>query len=277
MGRLDGKVAVITGGARGQGRSHALTLAREGASIVVCDICEQLPTVGYPMATEADMDETVRMVEDLDRRCVAVRADVRSGEQMRAVAERAMSEFGRIDILCGNAGISSSYGNAWEITDEQWDETIAVNLTGVWQSCKAVIPHMISGGNGGAIIITSSAAGLKGFANSAHYVATKHGVVGLMRTLAIELAPHSIRVNSIHPTVVDTPMVMNDLIFSLFSGGKAGATLEDAKPAMDAMNLLPIPWVEAQDISNAVLFLASDEARYVTGVTLSVDAGFNIK
>ncbi|HMQ35559.1 MAG TPA: SDR family NAD(P)-dependent oxidoreductase, partial [Chloroflexaceae bacterium] len=141
MGRLDGKVAVITGGARGQGRSHALTLAREGASIVVCDICEQLPTVGYPMATEADMDETVRMVEDLDRRCVAVRADVRSGEQMRAVAERAMSEFGRIDILCGNAGISSSYGNAWEITDEQWDETIAVNLTGVWQSCKAVIPH----------------------------------------------------------------------------------------------------------------------------------------
>ncbi|MDI3341336.1 MAG: mycofactocin-coupled SDR family oxidoreductase [Sphaerobacter sp.] len=265
MGKLDGKVAIITGGARGQGRSHALTLAREGADIVVCDIAAQIDTVPYPMATPADLEETVRLVEDLDRRCIAVQADVRDGAQMRAVAERAMGEFGRIDILLANAGIAG-FASAWELTDEQWNDMIAVNLTGVWQSCKAVIPHMIAGGRGGSIVITSSTAGLKGFAGSAHYVATKHGVVGLMRTLAIELAPYNIRVNTVHPTGVNTPMVVNDYMREVLAASPQALT-----------NLLPVEMVEPVDISNAILWLVSDDARYVTGVTLPVDAGFTVK
>lgn len=275
MGKLDGKVAVITGGARGQGRAHALTLAREGASIVICDVCEQLPTVPMAMSTLADIEETIRMVEELDQCCVGIKADVRDGAAMRGVAERAMSEFGRIDILCANAGIAS-FAPAWEISDEMWNEMISVNLTGVWQSCKAVIPSMIGGGTGGAIVLTSSTAGLKGYSNLGHYVSAKHGVIGLMRTLAIELAPHNIRVNSVHPTIVNTPMIMNQDAFSIFTG-KPDATLEDALPAFSAMHLLPQPWVEVQDVSNAVLFLVSDDARYITGVTLPVDLGFAVK
>ncbi len=268
MGKLDGKVAVVTGGARGQGRSHAVTLARHGAQVVVCDICEPVNFVGYPPATQADLDETARMVEDLDRRCIAIKADVRSGEQMRAVAERAMSEFGRIDILCANAGICDMEFS-WEMSEEQWRQTIDINLTGVWQSCKAVIPHMIAGGRGGAIVITSSVAGLKGLQGLSHYSASKHGVVGLMRTLAIELAPYSIRVNTVHPTGVNTPMGANPNMmqvmerFPLLGQGSS--------------NLLPIPMVEPEDISNAIAWLVSDEARYVTGVTLPVDAGATTK
>nr|PZN60900.1 MAG: SDR family mycofactocin-dependent oxidoreductase [Sphaerobacter thermophilus] len=278
MGKLDGKVAVITGGARGQGRAHALTLAREGADIVVCDIAAQIDTVPYPMATPADLEETVRLVEDLDRRCVAVQADVRDGAQMQAVAERAMSEFGRIDILLANAGIFSfaGGGGSWEMTDEQWRDMIDVNLTGVWQSCKAVIPHMIAGGRGGSIVITSSTAGLHGFANFAHYVSAKHGVVGLMRTLAIELAPHNIRVNTVHPTSVRTPMVMNEATRRLFGGGQ-DISQEQFFEIMQSMNALPVGAVEPEDISNAILWLVSDDARYVTGVTLPVDAGFGVK
>lgn len=267
MGKLDGKVAVITGGARGQGRSHAVTLAREGADIVICDIAAQIDTVPYPMATLEDLEETKRMVEDLDRRCVAVRADVRDGAQMQAVAERAMSEFGRIDILLANAGIAGfASGGSWELTDEQWRDMIDTNLTGVWQSCKAVIPHMIDGGRGGSIVITSSTAGLKGFAGTGHYVAAKHGVVGLMRTLAIELAPHNIRVNTVHPTGVNTPMVVNEAMAQLLADNPSAIS-----------NLLPVELLEPVDISNAILWLVSDDARYVTGVTLPVDAGFTIQ
>lgn len=275
MGKLDGRVALITGGARGQGRSHALTLAREGASIVVCDIASQMETVPYPMATADQLNETVRLVEDLDQRCVAVQADVRDEQQMQAVAERALTEFGQIDILLANAGIAS-FAPAWEMTRQMWQEMIDVNLTGVWQSCKAVIPHMIERGQGGAIVLTSSTAGLAPFGNLAHYTAAKHGVVGLMRVLAIELAPHMIRVNTVNPTTVNTDMIHNQAIYDLFTG-KEGATLEEARPAYQGLNALPIPWVEPQDISNAILWLVSDEARYVTGITVPVDAGFLIK
>ncbi len=276
MGKLDGKVALITGGARGQGRAHAVAMAGEGADVVLCDLAAQLPTVPYPMATPADLAETARMVEDLDRRCVAIQADVRSGEQMRAAAERAERELGRIDILVANAGIES-YGRAWELSDDQWGEMIDVCLTGVWQSCKAVIPHMIAGGRGGAIVITSSVAGRKGLANDAHYSAAKHGVVGLMRTLAIELAPYGIRVNSLHPSSVNTPIIRNQATYTLFTGGRPDATEADALPAFRALNLLPIPWMEPEDIARAALWLVSDEARYVTGVTLPVDAGLLVK
>jgi NAD(P)-dependent dehydrogenase (short-subunit alcohol dehydrogenase family) len=215
------------------------------------------------------------MVEDLDRRCLAVQADVRDSDQMRGVVEQGISEFGHIDILLANAG-TESFGKAWELTDEQWDEAIAVNLTGVWKSCKAVVPHMIERSTG-VILITSSTAGLKGLANQAHYCAAKHGVVGLMRALAIELASHSIRVNTVHPSSVDTPIIKNQAMYTLLSGGKPNATLEEVTPTFRELNLLDIPWMEPQDISNAMLWLASDEARYVTGATLPIDAGSMVK
>ncbi len=275
MGKLDGKVVLITGGARGQGRSHALTFAREGAEIVVCDVADGLPTVPYPLASPGDLADTARMVEDLDRRCLAIQADVRDSAGMRGVVERAISEFGHVDILLANAGIES-FGEAWELTDEQWDEMIAVNLTGVWKSCRAVAPHMIER-RAGVILMTSSIAGLKGLANQAHYCAAKHGVVGLMRGLAIELAPYGIRVNTVHPSSVDTPIIKNQAMYTLFSGGKPDATLEEVTPAFRALNLMDTPWMEPQDISNAMLWLASDDARYVTGATLPVDAGLMVK
>jgi NAD(P)-dependent dehydrogenase (short-subunit alcohol dehydrogenase family) len=211
------------------------------------------------------------MVEDLGRRCLAIQADIRDSDQMRGVVEQGISEFGHIDILLANAGIES-FAKAWELTDEQWDEVIAVNLTGVWKSCKAVIPHMIERG-AGVILITSSTAGLKGLAHQAHYCAAKHGAVGLMRSLAIELAPHGIRVNTVHPSAVDTRIIKNQAMYTLFSGGDPNATLEEVTPAFRELNLLDLPWMEPQDISNAMLWLASDDARYVTGATLPVDAG----
>jgi (+)-trans-carveol dehydrogenase len=272
MGRVEGKVAFITGAARGQGRAHALRLAEEGAEIVACDICEDVETVGYSLGTEEELDETARLVEDLDRRVVVRKADVRDAEQLRSVVEEGVSEFGRIDIVCANAGIAA-YAPAHELTEEQWDEMIDTNLTGVWETCRAAIPHMIEGGNGGSIILTSSTAGIMGLANTAHYVAAKHGVVGLMKTLANELAPYMIRVNSIHPTVVDTPMVQNAAIYGLFRPDLDRPGPDDVKDSFAALNALPIPWVEVRDISNAVLWLASDEARYVTGQQLKVDAG----
>lgn len=268
-------MVLITGGARGQGRSHALAFARGGADVVVCDVAEQLPTAPYPLATKEDLAETARLLGELGGRCLAVKADVRDGRQMRGVVERAVREFGRVDVLLANAGIES-FGKAWELTEEQWDEMVSVNLTGVWKSCKAVIPHMI-GRRAGVIVITSSIAGLKGLAHEAHYCAAKHGVVGLMRCLAIELAPYGIRVNTVHPSSVDTPIIKNQAMYTLFSGGDPNATLEEVTPAFRALNLLDVPWMEPQDISNAVLWLASDEARYVTGVTLPVDAGLMVK
>ncbi|MEW6636942.1 MAG: mycofactocin-coupled SDR family oxidoreductase [Actinomycetota bacterium] len=271
MSRLDGKVALITGGARGQGRSHALAFAREGAHIVVCDVAEQLSTAPYPLATKEDLAQTKRLVEELGRRCLAFRADVRDGARIKEVVEESISAFGRVDVLVANAGIES-FGKAWELTDEQWDEMISVNLTGVWKSCRAVIPHMIERREG-VILITSSVAGLKGLANQAHYCAAKHGVVGLMRSLAIELAPHGIRVNTVHPGSVDTPIIKNQATYTLFGGGDPNATLEQVTPAFRDLNLLNVPWVQPQDVSKAMLWLASDEARYITGIALPVDAG----
>ena len=264
-GRLEGKVALISGAARGQGRSHAVRLAQEGADIIAFDVCQQLPTVGYKMATPEDLKETAKQVEDLDRRIIAREADVRDGAAVRALVEEGVAELGRLDIVSANAGIATFSENAWSMEEDVWEETIAVNLTGVWKTLKAAIPAMIDAGNGGAIVITSSTAGIKGMAGIAHYDSSKHGVVGLMRTLAIELAPHSIRVNTVHPTGVNTPMVVNDYMAQFLDNEGGGANIE---------NLLPVELVEAVDISNAVLWLASDEARYVTGTCLPVDAGF---
>lgn len=271
-GRVEGKVALITGAARGQGRSHAVRLAEEGADIIALDVCEDIATSVIPLATEDDLAETAKLVEDLDRRIVTRKADVRDLAALQSVVDDGLSEFGHIDIVSANAGIAD-FGEAHELTEQQWDEMLAVNITGVWKTCRAVIPAMIEAGNGGSIVLTSSTAGLMGLANTAHYTTAKHGVVGLMRTLANELAPHMIRVNSVHPTTVATDMILNDSTYALFRPDLDNPTLEDAKESFVGLNMLPIPWVEPRDISNAVLWLASDEARYVTGVALPIDAG----
>jgi SDR family mycofactocin-dependent oxidoreductase len=264
-GRLEGKVALISGAARGQGRSHAVRLAQEGADIIAFDVCRQLGTVPYPMATSEDLKETVRLIEDLDRRIVAREADARDLAAVQTVVDEGVAEFGRLDVVSANAGIAAFAENTWSITEEQWEEMIAVNLSGVWRTIKAAVPKMIDAGNGGSIVITSSTAGVKGMAGIAHYVSAKHGVVGLMRTLANELAPHSIRVNTVHPTGVNTPMIHNEFMDQVLASPDFEGNL---------MNALPVEEVEPVDISNAILFLSSDEGRYITGTMLPVDAGF---
>ncbi len=275
-GRVKGKAAFITGAARGQGRSHAVRLAEEGADIVAVDLMDQIETVEYPLATEADMEETVALVEKFEQRIVARKADVRvQAELDRAVAE-GLEAFGHIDIVCANAGIAS-FGAAWELDEETWQDLIDINLTGVWHTVKATVPSMIEAGRGGFIVLVSSVAGLKGLANIAHYVSAKHGLVGLMRTLANELAPHRIRVNTVHPTNVSTPMVMNEVTFKAFRPDLPDPSQDDIMQAMTEMQAIAVPWVEPIDISNAVLWLASEEARFVTGVALPIDAGTTIK
>jgi (+)-trans-carveol dehydrogenase len=271
-GRVEGKVAFITGAARGQGRSHAIRLAQEGADIIAVDLCAQIDTVPYGMATPADLEETVKAVEALDRRIVATQADVRDYGALKKALDDGVAQLGRLDIVSANAGIFSM-GTITELTEQQWQDMIDVNLTGVWHAAKAAIPQLIEQGTGGSIVLTSSAAGLEGMANIGHYVSAKHGVVGLMRTLALELAPHSIRVNSVHPTTVNTDMIQNETTYRMFRPDLENPTSKDAEAAFASINALPIPWVEPVDISNAVLFLASDEARYITGVTLPIDAG----
>jgi SDR family mycofactocin-dependent oxidoreductase len=273
MGRVDGKVAFITGAARGQGRSHALRLAEEGADIIAVDLCRPVETAPYELATSDDLAQTAKLVENFDRRIVARQADVRDLGQLQDVVQEGLAELGHIDIVCANAGIAS-FVPALEMDEQTWHEMIDINLSGVWKTIRAAVPPMIEQGRGGSVIITSSVAGLFGFPNLASYSAAKHGVVGLMRVLTQELAPHMIRVNTVNPTTVDTPMIASDAIFRLIRPDLEHPTKDDLGEAFIGLNSLPIPWVEPIDISNAVLWLASDEARYVTGVTLPVDAGF---
>jgi SDR family mycofactocin-dependent oxidoreductase len=277
MARLEGKVAFVTGAARGQGRSHAVRLAEEGADIVAVDIASQIDTVPFPMGTPDDLAETVEEVEALDRRIVATEADVRDYDALKAALDDGVARLGRLDIVVANAGIVS-FGTVEELPEQTWRDMIDVNLTGAWHTVKAAIPHLRAAG-GGSIVITSSGAGLKGQANTGHYVAAKHGVVGLMRTLANELAPDMVRVNSVNPGSVDTDVIQNQATYHLFMPDHdAGEiTRDEVAPAFQTLNALPIPWMEPIDISNAVLFLASDEARYITGVTLPVDAGVLVK
>ena len=273
MGRVQGKVAFITGAARGQGRSHAVRLAEEGADIVAIDICAAVPGMGYAPATPEDLAETVRQVEALDRRIMAAEVDVRDAEGVRGFVDGAVAELGRLDIVAANAGIGSVAHDAVQMDPSIWQDMIDINLTGVWNTVRVAAPHMIAGGRGGAIVITSSAASLRGYANIVHYSAAKHGLVGMMRTLAIELGPHNIRVTNIAPTQVSTDIIHNDLTYKLFVPEKEAPTREEFAEVSQTMHLLPTPWVESVDISNALLFLASDEARFITAITLPVDAG----
>ncbi|KAD3632992.1 mycofactocin-coupled SDR family oxidoreductase [Arthrobacter yangruifuii] len=266
MGRVEGKVAFVTGAARGQGRSHAVRLAQEGADIIAVDLCDSVRGVKYPAATEEDLAQTVKEVEALDRRIIASAADVRDRASMQKAIDTGVAELGRLDIVVANAGIMMM--KPWdEQTPEMWEDTIGVNLTGVWNTVQLTAPHLVESG-GGSIILTSSAAGLKGLPFLVPYVAAKHGVVGLMRAFATELAESNIRVNSIHPTGVETTMITGEDM-QAFPGWL------QAHPRLSAMstNLLDVQSVQPGDISNAVLFLASEEARYVTSLAMTVDAG----
>lgn len=279
MERVKGKVAFITGAARGQGRSHAIRLAEEGADIIAIDLCEQIDGVPYPMATTEDLKETVRAVESLDRRIVARQADVRNIAQLSAAITDGVAELGRLDIVCANAGISGPYGMADDLDERiaNFQLVIDVNLTGVYRTVEASRQALIDSGPGGSIIITSSLAGLRALGAGGGYTDSKHGLVGMMRSYAHEFAPHMIRVNSIHPSNVATPMILNETTYKAFRPDLENPTEEEARGVLASLNLLPIPYSEPRDISNAVLFLASDESRYITGVALPVDAGAAIK
>ncbi len=274
MGMLDGKVALVTGAARGQGRSHAVRLAQEGADVIAVDICRQIETVQYPLATSEDLAETVARIEALDRRVVASETDVRDHEALATAVGDGISRLGGIDIVVANAGIGAVGGRLGEGEAQKFRDTVEVNLFGVWNTVQAAAPTMIEQGRGGSIVLTSSTQGLTGRGGNGSggmdgYCASKHGVVGLMRTFTHWLAPHSIRVNSVHPTGVDTPMIDNPAVQQY---------LTDFPAVAEALsNLLPVPLVEAGDVSNAVLWLVSEQARYVTGVTLPVDGGFVAK
>ena len=275
-GRVEGKVAFITGAARGQGRSHALRLAEEGADIIALDVCAPVETVGYPLATEADLKETVALVEKFGRRCVPVTADVRDFDAVRAGLDEGLSELGHVDIVCANAGILTM-GGAHEQSEEQWQTMIGVNLTGVWHTVKAAMPALMEQNTGGSVIITSSLMGLKGSAWAVGYVSAKFGVVGMSRTLAHELAPYRVRVNTVHPTNVHTPMLDNDFILPQLAPEVENPAWEDANEMLSSLNIWPMPAIEASDVSNAVLWLASEESRYVTGISLPVDLGGSAK
>ncbi|MDT0222927.1 mycofactocin-coupled SDR family oxidoreductase [Gordonia sp. AC31] len=273
MGQLDGRVALVTGAARGQGRSHAVRLADEGADVIIVDICAKLDTTAYRGSTREELDETARLVEKTGRRAHVAVTDVRDLEGMQTAVREGVAELGRLDIVVANAGIFSS-APLHELTEEQWDEMIDVNLSGVWKTMRAAVPTLIEQGEGGSIILISSTGGLQGFPNFAHYVAAKHGVTGLARTAANELGAHSIRCNSIHPTSVLTDMIDHEAMYKLFRPDLDAPTQDDFREACQSgMNLLPTPWLEPDDISDAVVWLASDSARFVTGVALPIDAG----
>jgi (+)-trans-carveol dehydrogenase len=277
MSKLEGKVAFITGAARAQGRSHAVRLAEDGADIVAVDVCADVETVPYPLGTADELAETAKLVEAAGRRCATATADIRSLEQLGAAVDLAKETFGQIDILVSNAGIWSGSTDSWSLDEETWQTMIDINLTGQWKTAKAVIPTMIEGGTGGAITITSSTIGLKATTGNVHYTSAKHGVIGLVRTLAHELAPHNIRVNAVCPTTVNSPMITNDALYSLFRPDLESPSLADAEPGLNDLNLLDVTMMEPAEVSAAISWLVSDDARYVTGIALPIDAGSTAK
>ncbi|KHO24970.1 mycofactocin-coupled SDR family oxidoreductase [Mycolicibacterium setense] len=271
-GRLKGKTAVITGAARGIGRAQAVRFAEEGADIIAIDVCGPIESVQVPSSTPEDLAETARLVEQAGGRIVTEIVDVRNPDELHDVVDRGDTEFDGIDIVCATAGITSR-GAAIELSEAAWRTMLDVNLTGVWNTCTATAPHLIKRG-AGSMVLTSSIAGLRGLVGVAHYTAAKHGVVGLMRNLAHDLVPHGVRVNCVHPTNVDTPLIQNDVVRSGFRPDlDRPPTRDEFAAAATKMNLLTVPWVQPVDIANASLFLASDEARYITAVSLPVDAG----
>lgn len=266
MGRAQGKVALVTGAARGQGRAEAVLLAEEGADVILCDVCDSPTELDYPAATSADLAETVRQIEQRGRRAIAAEVDVRDPAALEELTRRGVAELGRLDIVVANAGIVS-WGRFWEMPLERWRDMIDINLTGVFHTLRAAAPLMIEAGNGGSIICISSVAGLKSLPGQAHYSAAKHGVVGLAKSAAIELAPYRIRVNTVHPWAVDTAMGhMSPEAEKIFADNPSFS-------AAMGQYLFDPPISQPADIANAVLFLASEESRTVTGTQLTVDQG----
>jgi (+)-trans-carveol dehydrogenase/(-)-trans-carveol dehydrogenase len=275
-GRLDGQTAFITGIARGQGRAHALRLAAEGARIIGTDGCVPMPTVAeYALPGVDDLRETERLVTANGGQILALQADVRVQHELDDALSQGIAEFGGVDVVVANAGIYTM-GRVHELSEASFRETLDINMLGVWRTCKAAIPRLIEQGRGGSIILTSSVAALAVYQNSAHYTSSKHGVIGLAQVMAAELGPHRIRVNAVAPGTVNTPMIQSESTYRLFCPGKEHPTREDAAAVMQRLNALPEPWVEPEDVSNAVLWLASDEARFVTGATIPIDAGFRV-
>ena len=277
-GRVEGKVAFITGAARGQGRSHAVRLAQEGADIIAIDVCKAIvEKTTIPASTPEDLAETADLVKGLNRRIVTAEVDVRDYDALKAAVDSGVEQLGRLDIIVANAGIGNGGDTLDKTSEFDWQEMMDVNLSGVWKTAKAGVPHLIAGGQGGSIVLTSSVGGLKAYPHCGNYVVAKHGVVCIMRSFAVELGQHMIRVNSVHPTHVRTPILHNEGTFKMFRPDLENPGPDDMAPICQLFHTLPIPWVEPEDISNAVLFFASDESRYITGVTLPVDAGGCLK
>lgn len=271
-GEWSGKVVFVTGVARGQGRSHALEFARRGADIGGLDLCAPIATVPYDLASPADLKQTEEEIRSLGGRAVLEVGDVRDPARVRAVVARVLDSFGQIDVVVTNAGVFS-VGDPLTLSPETWRDVLDVNLTGVWNTVQACLPAMVEGGRGGSIVMTSSIGGVQGLLECPHYVASKHGVIGLMRALANELARYRIRVNAVCPTNVNTPMIQNPANYRTFRPDLEDPRSEDIVDVASAMHLLDVPWVEPEDVTAAVVWLASDAARYLTGVALPVDAG----
>jgi SDR family mycofactocin-dependent oxidoreductase len=270
-GRVAGKTALITGVARGQGRSHAVALAREGADIFGVDMCAPVESVAYALSTAEDLAETARLVAHTGRRIETYIGDVRSSADMRAATEQAASTFGKIDIVVANAGIWTP-GSVWEMDDQTWQDMIDINLTGVFNTVRFAIPQMIER-KSGSLVLISSTCGVKALGWMPHYNAAKHGVMGLTRSLALDLGPYFVRANAILPSTVNTPMIMNEPSYKIYRPDLENPTREEAMSGFYAHNAMPVPYVEPEDVSEAVLFLASDASRYITGIGLPVDLG----
>ena len=273
MGLVAGKVALVTGAARGQGRAEAVRLAEEGADIIAVDICAPVETIPYEGATLADLEETAALVRKHGRRIVPVRADVRDLAALEAAVSQGTAELGRLDIVVANAGVMGALVKAWELTEEDWRTTIDVNLTGVWHTIKATVPYLIQQGTGGSVILTSSVAGLKGVAHTANYTAAKHALVGLARTVAREAGQYNIRVNCVHPGSIPTKLLLHETVYKVFRPHLDAPTLDDCLPVFGKLNMLPDAFQQPEDVANAVLYLASDLSRVTTGTSLTVDGG----
>jgi (+)-trans-carveol dehydrogenase len=274
MAGLEGKVAFVTGIARGQGRAHAVALARAGADIIGIDRAADVATMAYPMGTGAELAETVRLVEEADRRIIARRGDVRDRKAVEDLLAEGVDAFGRLDVVVASAAVSPPARRLWEIPTEQWEDVVGINITGVFHTLASSVPHLLAGRRGGSIVVISSGAALNNVPNLSDYVTTKNAVIGMAKSLANEVAHRQIRVNVIAPGTVETPMVTaNTAQFRLFRPDLPEPTLEDCVDGFRAMMPMGRPWLQPEDISRAVLFLAGDDARWITGVVLPVDQG----
>ncbi|HEX4864771.1 MAG TPA: mycofactocin-coupled SDR family oxidoreductase [Acidimicrobiales bacterium] len=275
MQRLEGKTALITGAARGQGRAHAVRMAEEGANLVVVDICKEGDPIAYQLATSADLAETADQVLAAGGKVLSREGDVRDEDAMTDIVVEAVGQFGGIDIVCSNAGIVG-YNSLWQLSREEWDAVIGTNLTGHWCVLKAVLPQMIERGRGGSVIMTGSAVATKAMTQSVHYVASKHGLLGLVKAAALELAPHRIRVNMVNPGGVATAMVDNPATRRRFRPDLDDPTLEDMAQVASTLNPMGVAFLEPRDVTEAIMYFASDESRFVTGAALAVDLGMAI-